>query len=157
MEAYIQKKTWTGIFTAALIVAKNETNQISTNKRMQKQVVIYVYNDNFKRQISDVLHEWISKTLCQKKESRHRRENKKLRYGYGNQSFPKSGSGRGESQGSPGKRDYDACICFTWEILEFREARDMRYADIHICQTHWPVHLESVHFTVCKLESEKYF
>lgn len=105
MEAYIQKKTWTGIFTAALIVAKNKTNQISTHKRMQKKVVIYAYNDNFKRQISDVLHEWISKTLCRKKESRHRRENKKLRYGYGNQSFPKSGGGRGESQGSPGKRD----------------------------------------------------
>lgn len=38
---------------------------------------------------------------------------KKLRYGYGNQSFLKSGGGRGESQRSAGKRDYDACICFT--------------------------------------------
>ena len=38
---------------------------------------------------------------------------KKLSYGYGDQSFLRSGGGRGEWQGSPGKRYYDARICFT--------------------------------------------
>ena len=33
---------------------------------------------------------------------------KKLSYGYGDQSFLRSGGGRGEWQGSPGKRDYAA-------------------------------------------------
>lgn len=70
---------------------------------------------------------------------------------------PKVGVAEGSRRDHLERGTYDTCICFTWEILEFREAQDMRYADTHICQTHWPVHLESVHFTVCKLESEKYF